>query len=103
MSEREFQFRKGCGVVGCHYCKPGQTHFCRVCKTLGSNHFSRNCPYAKFNLPVLAQKVRLAASEKSDITWYGDFRVDVCFWEDPNDVIFSIRGLDAPGLRLSHF
>jgi len=35
--------RKLCRVVGCNFCNPGDTHYCKVCKTHDVDHFSKHC------------------------------------------------------------
>ena len=36
-----------CRVAGCTYCKPGRSHYCKVCGDADSDHFSSNCPHAR--------------------------------------------------------
>ena len=35
---------KACRALGCMKCKPGQTHYCYICKDNDTNHRSLNCP-----------------------------------------------------------
>lgn len=43
---------RACRALGCTDCRPGQTHYCSVCRDNDSTHRSRNCPLASQCLNV---------------------------------------------------
>lgn len=90
----QFKYNKiimNCAVNGCTFCKPGQSHYCRVCRTLGSDHFAHDCPYKKYNFKELAKRALDCAEETCDIMWVNGERFTVNFWSNHNTVLFGLH------------